>query len=184
MNKSTYVVLGVVALALMPGCEQKKAEAKTRNTASHQAAPAVAAKPAAKPAAAALPTKPEAPAVELRIASVGNTMKFDKATLTVKTGARVHLVFHSNSTLDLMPHDWVLTKAGTEAAVALAGLNKGKEAGYVDPGPDVLAYTPLATKTHNTVDVTFTAPAPGTYPYICTVPGHYVVMNGKLVVTP
>ena len=35
-----------------------------------------------------------------------------------------------------------------------------------------------------TVDVTFVAPEPGTYPFICTMPGHYIMMKGKLIVTP
>ena len=30
--------------------------------------------------------------------------------------------------------------------------------------------------------IEFTAPAPGTYDYICTFPGHYAIMKGKLVV--
>jgi azurin len=34
-----------------------------------------------------------------------------------------------------------------------------------------------------TADVTFTAPAKGTYPYICTFPGHYQTMKGVMTVT-
>ncbi|MDE0837988.1 MAG: plastocyanin/azurin family copper-binding protein [Kiritimatiellae bacterium] len=30
--------------------------------------------------------------------------------------------------------------------------------------------------------VTFTAPAAGTYNYLCTFPGHYAVMNGVMTV--
>ena len=49
----------------------------------------------------------------------------------------------------------------------------------------MLAYTPLATDHGGTSEVTFTAPAtPGGYPYICTVPGHYLKMKGTLVVAP
>ena len=33
-------------------------------------------------------------------------------------------------------------------------------------------------------EVTFDAPPPGQYPYICTDPGHYLVMKGTLTVTP
>jgi len=33
-------------------------------------------------------------------------------------------------------------------------------------------------------ETTFTAPAAGTYPYICTFPGHYLMMKGVLTVTP
>jgi azurin len=110
-------------------------------------------------------------------------MRFDKTELTVKQGAHVHLVFHSNSKSPLLPHNWALVRPGTEAAVALAGLNKGEASGFVDPSPDVLAYTPLAAA-QQTVEITFTAPPAGTYPYICTVPGHYLMMKGTLTVTP
>ncbi len=101
--------------------------------------------PAAQ-AASALPTPPKvepapsAPAavvkqvqhVELEIASVANTMTFDKTTLTVPTGAEVHLVFKNNATMSTLPHNWVLVKTGTEASVAAAGLKMGEPAGYID----------------------------------------------------
>ena len=180
MNKSIFALVGLLALASVPGCKNAKAEGRTTGTNQPASAPTAAVAETAKAATAAAP---ETPVTELQVASVGNTMKFDKETLTVKTGARVHLSFHSNSTIAVMPHNWALVKPGTEAAVALAGLNKGESAGYIDPASDVIAYTPLAKPPNETVDVTFTAPAPGTYPYICTVPGHYVVMHGKLIVS-
>ena len=31
-------------------------------------------------------------------------------------------------------------------------------------------------------EVTFTAPEPGEYPFLCTFPGHFGIMNGKLIV--
>ena len=31
-------------------------------------------------------------------------------------------------------------------------------------------------------EVSFTAPAPGEYPFLCTFPGHFAVMNGRLIV--
>ena len=33
-----------------------------------------------------------------------------------------------------------------------------------------------------TADVTFAAPAPGEYPFICSFPGHYMLMKGTLTV--
>ncbi len=183
------ILVAALALAFAPGCTKKThASPRKGNTPTTQKAatptPTPAPKPAASAAAPAASTAAAAgPAVELKLDSVKNQMKYDKEKLTVKTGAKVHLTFHNESTLSVLPHNWVLVKDGTQAAVAAAGLAKGKEAGYIDPGPDILAHTPLA-EAGKTVEVTFTAPAPGTYPYICTVPGHYVVMHGQLVVTP
>ncbi len=126
-----------------------------------------------------------APHVEIQIASLANEMKFDKTALTVPAGAEVHLVLKNNATMSTLPHNWVLVKTGTEASVAAAGLKRGDPAGYIDVmDRDMLAFTPLA-KPGETTEVTFTAPSvAGTYPYICTMPGHYMLMKGLLTVTP
>lgn len=134
-------------------------------------------------ASASASAAPAAKKVELEIGSVGDTMAYDKKTLTVPAGSEVHLTMKNNGKLAIMKHNWVLVHKGTEAKVALAGMEKAPDAGYVVPSPDIIAYTPLA-EPGKTVEVTFTAPAPGDYPYICTFPGHYVVMKGVLTVTP
>jgi azurin len=102
-------------------------------------------------------------------------MAFNKTALSVPTGAEVHLTFKNNSTMSTLPHNWALVKPGTEASVAASGLKYGDKAGYIDvTNHDLLVHTPMAKQGEST-DVTFTAPDPGTYPYICT---------GVLTVTP
>jgi azurin len=110
-------------------------------------------------------------------------MAFSKTKLTVPTGAEVHLTLKNNATMATLPHNWVLVTKGSEASVAAEGLAKAPDAGYVVPGPKVLAASPMAMP-GKTIDFTFTAPAPGDYPYICTYPGHYMMMKGVLTVTP
>ena len=174
--------LGTTSLA-SAGCG-KSNDASSDVPAPSMTATAVA--PAASPPKPSPPTTaaPEAAKrAELEIASVGDTMFFDKKTLTVPTGSQVHLTLKNNGKLAVMQHNWVLVKKGAEAKVALAGMQNAPDAGYVVASEDVLAYTPLAPP-QKTVEVTFTAPAPGDYPYICTFPGHYVVMKGVLTVTP
>jgi azurin len=118
------------------------------------------------------------------MSTVGNTMLYDKKTLSVPTGALVHLTLKNNATMKTLPHNWLLLQPGTEAKVAAEGLAKAPDAGYVFDGqPNVIAHTGLALPGEST-EVTFTAPAPGTYPYICTVPGHYMMMKGVMTVTP
>jgi azurin len=158
-----------------------------RQTGAAPAPPSAAMLP--PPVASAAPTAsvPEkvAPHVEIQIASVANEMKFDKTALTVPAGAEVHLVLKDNATASTLSHNWVLVKTGTEASVAAAGLKRGEPAGYIDVvDRDMLAFTPLA-KPGETAEVTFSAPSEaGTYPYICTMPGHYMLMKGLLTVTP
>ena len=110
-------------------------------------------------------------------------LKFDVETITVKAGSKVKLLFNNN---DDMLHNLVITKPGAadkvgEAATKL-GLN-GEKYGFVPAGADVLFHTRLLGPTEKEA-IYFTAPAqPGDYQYVCTYPGHYVVMRGVLRVT-
>jgi azurin len=175
----TFLMAATLACA---ACNNEKPSGDTTAPSATAApAPTTEAKPA--PSAAASATAAPAPKVEVLIASTGNLMAFDKKTLSVPAGAEVHLVLKNNGTLETMSHNWVLVKPGTEAKVAAEGLDKAPDAGYVVEGENVLAHTPLAPP-GKTTEVTFTAPAAGTYPYICTFPGHYVMMKGVLTVTP
>ena len=121
---------------------------------------------------------------ELSIATVGDTMAYDVSSLTVKSGQSVHLVLTNRGTSQVMKHNWVLVQPGHEADIATAAISAGEAANYVPRGDaNVLASTSLASA-GATSEVTFTAPATGSYPYICTFPGHSATMKGTLVVTP
>jgi azurin len=168
------IAVAAMAAAAPAGCKEKEAQADER------AQPAAAAPPA-KPAEPVEPKQVEKPPRVLQIASKGNRLEFDVTKLTVKEGERIKLVFVNKATLDVMPHNWVLIRPGTADKVGAAGQEKGEAGDYVDPSPDVLAYTPVA-KHGETVEVTFTAPPAGTYPYICTVMGHWLSMKGELIV--
>jgi azurin len=121
---------------------------------------------------------------ELSLGTVGNTMVYDHTSLTVKSGQKVHLVLKNNGNTQAMQHNWVLVKPGMEAAVAEAGGQAGAGSNYVKPNdPNVIASTPISAPETST-EVIFTAPDPGTYPYLCTFPGHFTTMKGTLTVTP
>jgi azurin len=180
MRPLTILCLALAA-AGSPACN--KAEAHNDQKADPKP---TAAEIAPTPAPAPVPEPVVKPAqhVEIELSTVANTMTFDKKELTVPAGAEVHLVLKNHATMATLPHNWVLVKTGTEASVAAAGLKLGDQAGYIDMrDKDMLAHTPLSKPGENT-EVTFTAPEPGTYPYICTVPGHYMLMKGVLTVTP
>jgi azurin len=171
-----------LALAVGTACgkdDPKKGATSIIPTAQAAQAPAPAPEPAAPP-----PAPKPVQHIEIQIASLANTMTFDKKELSVPAGAEVHLTFKNNATSSVLGHNWVLVNPGAEASVAAAGLKLGESAGYLDVRDhDVLANTPLA-KPGETVDVTFTAPDAGKYTYICTFPGHYMMMKGVLTVTP
>lgn len=182
----TLLIAGVAAVA---ACNKSEAYQNKETPSSTPAAPAPAPEPPKAQAPTPMPSSGSVAAAdtadvtEIKIESIAETMTFNLTSLTVQSGHKVHLVLKNNAKSPLMPHNWVLTKTGTEPAVALAGVNLKTE-GYLAAGDaNVLAATPLALP-GGTSEITFTAPAPGTYPYICTVPGHYMLMKGKLTVTP
>ena len=177
MMQSSFLVFALLTTAC-----GKSGSDSTRETPAPQGSGVTPAQQSAPPVVLP-PPRPEEPAQEI-IVHVNDEMKFDKTALIVKTGTRVHIIVKSKAKLPTMPHNWVLVKPGTEAEVALDGLNNAPDAGYVVATSDkVLAFTPMAAPGDRS-DVTFTAPAVGNYPFICTVPGHYITMKGVLTVTP
>ncbi len=168
------------------GCNESSSGGQAPSPPPPPAAPPPPSPPPSAAPSAAPSTAASAAAVqkvEIAISAVANTMAYDKTRLTVPTGAVVHLTLKNPATMATLPHNWALVAPGTQAKVAAEGLAKAPDAGYIVEGENVLAHTPLAPP-GGTAEVTFTAPAPGNYPYICTVPGHYMMMKGTLTVTP
>ncbi|RAJ93138.1 putative membrane-bound dehydrogenase-like protein [Larkinella arboricola] len=123
--------------------------------------------------------------IELKLVAIEAKMAFDKKSLTVPAGRAVTLVFENP---DLMPHNVVIVKPGSaekvgEAADAMASLKDGFEKHFVPSTPDVLFATPLVNS-GKSFRLEFKAPTqPGEYPFICSFPGHWRVMQGILTVT-
>jgi azurin len=138
-------------------------------------------------AATLKPVAPPAPDVTLRIAAVPGQLKFDLAELTVAPNQVVEIVFTNP---DAMQHNFVLGASGSldaigTAADKLATSPAGLAQGYVPEMPQVLFATKLV-EPNETARFQFKAPATvGDYPYLCTFPAHWRVMNGVLhVVQP
>ncbi|MBE9583149.1 ThuA domain-containing protein [Mucilaginibacter sp. JRF] len=125
------------------------------------------------------------PAITINLKVVEHVMQFDKKLITVKAGQKVILNFENP---DFMQHNWVLIKAGTTSIVGaaadeLARDPKGADKNYVPQIPEVLKASALLNPQQK-VTIEFTAPEqPGSYPYLCTFPGHWRIMNGILKVT-
>lgn len=157
----------------------------------HAAPPADAATEAAETSteaaapAAAEPSGTVADGVRtVTVTPKGDQMLFEQTELTVVAGETVRLVFKNTATSPAMQHNVVLvTGPDVINRVGQAAMNASATA-YVPEDDAVLAATPLAAP-GETVEVTFTAPSEGTYSYICTFPGHYMMMQGTLrVVAP
>ena len=131
---------------------------------------------------AALAAPPQqADTVEIAINAITG-LQFDRVRFQVPAGAPVKIVFRNTDPQDDMPHNLVVTRPGAREKVAMAGMTTPREQQHVPPLPEVLTSTPLLA-TGETFTLTFTAPtASGAYPYLCTYPGHGVVMYGVMYV--
>lgn len=109
-------------------------------------------------------------------------LKFDITNITLKAGTKVKLTF---ANADDMLHNFVLTTPGSGNAVGEMALKMGLDGEKYDfvPGsPKVLAHTVLLQPGKSDT-IYFTVPkTPGVYPFICTYPGHYMVMKGQIKV--
>lgn len=121
---------------------------------------------------------------ELRVNTVIEKMKYDVTELTVKAGKKVKLTFVNP---DFMPHNLVITNPGKGTGIgneAIALGAKGFALEFIPDNKDILHHTKLLNKGETEV-LEFTAPAtPGDYDYVCTFPGHTLLMRGILKVTP
>lgn len=140
----------------------------------------------AKPAAAA-PAAAQGDVAKLMLGVVPNVMQFDKKELTVKAGQKVMLLFKNEKCA--LQHNFILLKPGTKDAVgALADKMltdpQALAKMYVPASEDILVKPNKLIGIGQSDLIEFTAPAEaGDYPYICTFPGHWRLMNGVLKVT-
>ncbi|MFL0298458.1 PVC-type heme-binding CxxCH protein [Aquirufa novilacunae] len=122
--------------------------------------------------------------VKRTIMTIKEAMKYSPAEFTVPAGATVELIFEN---VDAMQHNWVLGTLGSQEKIGLAAdkmitAADGAAKNYIPAMPEVLAYTPLV-ESDGRVKVVFKAPSvPGNYPFLCTFPGHWRIMNGIMKV--
>jgi azurin len=109
-------------------------------------------------------------------------LKFSTDVINTKTGAKVKLTFKNT---DDMLHNVVFTMPGAANEVGEQALNlglDGERLNYVPANPKVLFNTSLL-QPGKSETIYFTAPdKSGDYPFVCTYPGHYLVMRGILKV--
>lgn len=119
---------------------------------------------------------------EIRVRAVAG-LKFDLTRIKVKPGERIKLMLIN---ADEMDHNLVITKPGARQEVVDAshklGVN-GPKQNYVPLSDKVLWFVSTVTPGQSAY-VIFNAPAKeDVYPYVCTFPGHGLVMYGAMYVT-
>ena len=138
-------------------------------------APSTTAKPAAKGA--------------VRTVDIVGTdqMKYDVTQIPAKRGEqlRVRLIAKGTMPKIAMAHNFVLLKLSANVTKFVTAGAQARQTDFIAPEmkDQVIAATALAGA-GETVEVTFTVPkAAGSYPFLCTFPGHFQAgMKGNLVV--
>jgi nitrite reductase (NO-forming) len=111
-------------------------------------------------------------------------MRYNKDEIRVKAGQTVQLTFKHTGKLpkQVMGHNVVFLKKGTDLAAFSQAAMSAANNNYVPKNSnEVIAYTPIIGGGETTT-IEFKAPEKGTYAYICSFPGHYVIMQGRLIV--
>jgi putative heme-binding domain-containing protein len=123
---------------------------------------------------------PEAREVQLE---AGKNLTFATPTIRVKAGEAIRLTFTNP---DVVPHNWVLVKPGMlkmvgEMANRLIADPDAVARNYVPKANEVLVYTDVVPP-QGTMAIHFRVPSErGRYPFLCTFPGHWMVMNGEML---
>jgi azurin/glucose/arabinose dehydrogenase/HEAT repeat protein len=121
------------------------------------------------------------------VKTVREQLRFDTPRLVIEAGKPLQIIFEN---MDAMPHNLVFVQPGTYQAVAtdvqtqLPDRLDSKGRAYVPDGdPRVIAASKLMEAGQKET-LSFTAPdKEGEYEFVCTFPGHWAVMHGKLIVT-
>lgn len=125
--------------------------------------------------------------VNNNISITGNDqMKFDKTLFKVKAGETITLSLKNVGKLPAtaMSHDVVVLKVGTDVTTFGNAVAQAKDHDTKNLTPEqqgqIIAQTKMLGSGQSD-KITFTLPAAGVYPFICTFPGHFMTMQGKIV---
>ncbi len=122
--------------------------------------------------------------ITVEISCIPERMMFTVTEFTVKAGKPVKLTLENPTAT---PHNLVIVEPGADEEVGMAGNlmaadPNGASKHFVPDSPKVLFATKLL-EPNTSETLRFIAPkVPGEYPFICTFPGHWVIMRGVMTV--
>ena len=118
--------------------------------------------------------------------TVREQMRYDTPRLVVEAGKPFEVIFQNG---DFMPHNFVIVKPGSRPAVGTATATMRPDQldsqgrAFIPNTADVIAATKLVEPAQRQA-LKLTAPGKvGDYEYLCTYPGHWESMWGRLIVT-
>lgn len=113
-----------------------------------------------------------------------DNMRYDKTLFKIKAGQDVKLTLKNVGKLpkEAMSHNVVILAQGTDVqAFGEAAVPAQPDHIPASMASDVIAHTKLLGPGESD-EITFKIPDPGVYDFICSFPGHFGTMNGKIVV--
>jgi azurin len=114
-------------------------------------------------------------------------MKYDRTLFKVKAGQKITLDFKNigKQPAAAMSHNVVILRPGTDVQAFGEAAIPAAKTEHIPPSmtEDVIAHTKLLGPGQSD-QITFTLPDAGVYDFICTFPGHFGTMRGKIVAEP
>jgi azurin len=111
-------------------------------------------------------------------------MRFDKELFKVRAGKKLRLLFKNTGAPSptSMGHNVVILKSGVDIADFADLARRAAKDQYIPSGVEslIIAHTKLITGGQSD-EVEFTIRQPGVYDFICSYPGHWASMQGKIV---
>ena len=111
-------------------------------------------------------------------------MRFDVRKINVSSGQKVRVTLTHTGKLDkrIMGHNVVFLTNGVKPSAFAVKAAAARDNDYIPEGTtQVIAHTKMIGGGETAI-IEFIAPEAGTYNYICSFPGHYAMMKGKLIV--
>ena len=120
------------------------------------------------------PAPPVEVALEIDTATGAEDFHYSTDALAAPAGSTITLTFNNlTNPDDEVGHNWVLVQPGQEDSVLSNGIAAGDDNDWLDvDDPGIIAATKLI-EGDDSDELTFDAPAAGSYTFLCTFPEHF-----------
>lgn len=120
---------------------------------------------------------------ETAVVNCAPGLQFEPRRIRMRAGRRAAITL-VNTDVE-MPHNFVLTRPGRVEAIGTASMLQASDPSavarhYVPDDAGVIAMSPLIQPGEQYAIYFNTPKQPGEYPFLCTFPGHWVIMRGVL----
>lgn len=171
--RKVFLAASVAAMLFLAACGGGSSSSTSTQTTTESSTPA-----------AETPEVSEADVTDHIVIEGGDDMQFDKTLFAVKVGQKVKLTFKNVGSLpkESMGHNVVVLKPGTDVAAFGGAAIRAAATEYIPEAESgkIVAHTKLlGPDESDEIEITF--PDKGTYEFICSFPGHFGAMRGKIV---